>query len=253
MKIGNLLVRGMLAGLFAAVLAFAFASIFGEPQVDNAIAIEESQAAPAPGSETQAGHEHDAAEEELVSRGVQSTAGLAVATGIYGLAFGGLFALAFAFAYGRIGNIGARATAGVLGVGAFLTVFFVPFLKYPANPPAVGRPDTIDERTTWYFVLVLISVVVAIVATVLARRLQPRLGGWNSALVGVLGYVVVLAVAAALLPKINEVPGGFPASLLWNFRIASLGTQLILWAGIGLLFGALTERRVRRVAQVGAS
>src|ERR1043165_2904178 len=108
MKIGNLLVRGMLAGLLAAVLAFAFASIFGEPQVDNAIAVEESQAAP-----PEAGHDHGG-EEELVSRGVQSTAGLAVATGAYGLAFGGLFALAFAFAYGRIGNLGARATAGVL-------------------------------------------------------------------------------------------------------------------------------------------
>ncbi|ONI87574.1 hypothetical protein ALI144C_09335 [Actinosynnema sp. ALI-1.44] len=249
MKTGNLLVRGMIAGLLAAVLAFVFASVFGEPQVDNAIAVEESAAPP----EAEAGHDHGGAEEEVVSRGVQSTAGLAVATGAYGLAFGGLFALAFAFAYGRIGNLSARATAAVVGAGAFLAVYFVPFLKYPANPPAVGQSGTIDERTTTYFVLVLISVVVAVLATVLARRLEPRLGGWNSALVGVLGYVVVLAVAAALLPKINEVPGGFPASLLWNFRVASVGTQLVLWAGIALLFGALTERHARRVAQMGAS
>ncbi|ALG11112.1 CbtA family protein [Kibdelosporangium phytohabitans] len=248
MKIGNLLVRGMLAGLLAAVLAFVFASVFGEPQVDNAIAVEESQAAP-----PDAGHEHGGGEEEVVSRGVQSTAGLAVATGAYGLAFGGLFALAFAFAYGRIGNLSARATAAVLGVGAFLTVFLVPFLKYPSNPPAVGQQGTISERTSLYFVLVLISVVVAVGATVVARRLEPRLGGWNSALLGVLGYVVVLAVLTLLLPRINEVPAGFPASLLWNFRIASLGTQLVLWAGIGLLFGAMTERSVRRVARTGAS
>lgn len=229
----------MAAGLLAAVLAFVFASVFGEPQVDNAIAVEESTA----------GHDHGDAG-EVVSRGVQSTLGLAVATGAYGLAFGGLFALAFAFAYGRIGTLSARATAAVLGAGAFLTVFLVPFLKYPANPPAVGQGETIDERTTWYFVMVLISVVAATMAAVLARRLAPRLGNWNSALAGALGYVVVMAVIAVVLPSINEVPPGFPASLLWDFRIASLGTQLILWAGIGLLFGVFTERRVRRVAEV---
>jgi predicted cobalt transporter CbtA len=248
---GKLLVQGMLAGLAAAVLAFGFASLFGEPQVDSAISFEESHAA--------APHEHgtDAAgasgeEEELVSRGTQSTIGLATAVGVYGLAFGGLFALAFAFAYGRIGNLSARATAGVLGIGAFAVIYLVPYLKYPANPPAVGNPDSINERTTWYFVLVLISLVLAVVATVVARRLNERLGSWNAAMLGVLGYLVVISVVAAVLPKINEVPEGFPASLLWNFRLASLGTQLVLWAAIALIFGVFTERRVRRVAATRA-
>ncbi|MFC0106609.1 CbtA family protein [Kibdelosporangium aridum] len=242
MKIGHVLVRGMLAGLLAAVLAFAFASIFGEPQVDNAIAVEEAGA----------GHDHGGEEAAVVSRGVQSTFGLAVATGAYGLAFGGLFALAFAFAYGRVGNLSARATAGVLGIGAFVTVFLVPFLKYPSNPPAVGQADTINQRTTWYFVMVLISVVAAIAATVIGKRLATRLGSWNAVLAGVLGYIVVVAVAAWVLPVVNEVPDGFPASLLWNFRVASLGTQLILWAGIGVAFGVFIERSVRRVAQARA-
>jgi predicted cobalt transporter CbtA len=30
--------------------------------------------------------------------------------------------------------------------------------------------------------------------------------------------------------------------VLWQFRIASLGAQLIMWGTIGLVFGALTER-----------
>jgi hypothetical protein len=38
------------------------------------------------------------------------------------------------------------------------------------------------------------------------------------------------------------VPDQFPAAVLWNFRIASIGAQLIMWATFGLLFGALTER-----------
>jgi hypothetical protein len=51
-----------------------------------------------------------------------------------------------------------------------------------------------------------------------------------------------------LLPPVNEVPADFSATVLWRFRLASVGTQLVLWTTIGLLFGALTERRARRDA-----
>jgi predicted cobalt transporter CbtA len=237
----------MLVGLVAAALALGFASLFGEPVIDSAIALEEAGASHSHGTEP--GAPPAAEEEPPVSRGVQSTIGLATAIGVYGIAFGGLFALAFAFAYGRLGAISARATAMVLAFGAFVVVFVVPYLKYPANPPAVGNSQTIEDRTTWYFLMVLISVVAAIAATVLARRAAGSLGSWNAALLGVLGYVVVVVVATLVLPKINEVPGDFPANLLWNFRIASLGTQLVLWTVLGALFGVFTERRLRRVAQ----
>ncbi|TCO46547.1 CbtA family protein [Actinocrispum wychmicini] len=233
---GNLLVRGMLVGLAAAALALIFASLFGEPSVDSAISFEGM-------------HSHGADEgPELVSRSIQSTLGLAVAVGAYGLAFGGLFALGFAFAYGRLGRLNARATAEVLALGAFVVVFVVPYLKYPANPPSVGQPDTIGSRTAWYFSMVLVSVVAGIGSTVLARRLLARFGAWNSVLLGLLAYVAVVSVASAILPVVSEVPEHFPASVLWNFRVASLGTQLVLWMSIGLLFGVLTERRLRRVA-----
>jgi predicted cobalt transporter CbtA len=35
---------------------------------------------------------------------------------------------------------------------------------------------------------------------------------------------------------------GFPADVLVDFRVSSLGTQLIMWAAIGLIFGPLAER-----------
>ncbi|MFD1050640.1 CbtA family protein, partial [Kibdelosporangium lantanae] len=68
-------------------------------------------------------------------------------------------------------------------------------------------------------------------------------------LLGVLGYVVAVSVAAAVLPVVNEIPDHFPADVLWSFRVAALGTQLVLWAGIGILFGTLTERHARRVVE----
>jgi predicted cobalt transporter CbtA len=60
--------------------------------------------------------------------------------------------------------------------------------------------------------------------------------------VGAAVYLVLVAIAAYALPAINEVPATFPADLLWQFRVAAFGTQAILWATIGLAFGALIER-----------
>src|SRR5687767_1679556 len=100
-----LLMRGMLAGAIAGLAAFVFAYIFGEPQIEYAIAFEE-QAAAAPG----AGSGAQAHEGGSVSRSVQATFGLLTALTVYGAGIGGLFAIAFALAYGRIGRLGARST-----------------------------------------------------------------------------------------------------------------------------------------------
>jgi hypothetical protein len=56
------------------------------------------------------------------------------------------------------------------------------------------------------------------------------------------GYLITVIVVAAILPAINEVPDAFQAVVLWQFRVASLGMQLLMLAAIGLVFGALTER-----------
>ena len=230
----TLLVRGMLSGLVAGLLALVFAYIFGEPPVGSAIDLE--SAAQAARGETP--------EPELVSRAVQSTIGLATGILTYAVAFGGLFSLAFAVAYGRIGRLTARATAAVMALGGYLVVFVVPFLKYPANPPAVGNPDTISQRTGLYLTMVVASVLLAVAATYLGRRLTSRLGPWNATLAASAVFVVAVALVQFLLPTINEVPDTFPASVLWDFRVASLGTQLVMWATIGLLFGALVARHL---------
>ncbi|RCG22775.1 hypothetical protein DQ384_34790 [Sphaerisporangium album] len=243
----NLLVRGMLAGLAAAALALVFAWVFGEPQVSAAIAVEErggghaAHAPAVPGAAApESGHEH--ADEGSVSRDVQSTVGLATGLGVFGVAVGGVFALVFAFAYGRLGSFGARATAALLALGAFVTVELVPFMKYPANPPAVGDPATISRRTVLYLAILVISVLLAVAAVYLARQLAPRHGTWNATLFAALAYVVAVAVVYVLMPTVDEVAPDFPASLLWRFRIASLGMQAIMWSGIGLVFGVLAER-----------
>jgi hypothetical protein len=228
----SLLLRGMLVGVVAGALALAFGYLFGEPQIDSAIAFEDARAQAA----------GEIAGPELVSRAVQSTAGLATALLVFGTAIGGLFGIAFAVAYGRIGRFGPRATAALVALGGFVAVELAVFAKYPANPPAVGNPDTIGNRTALYFLMMAISLAAAIGAVRIGQRLQPRLGNWNATLTATGGYIAVLVLAYLLLPAVSEVPQGFDANVLWQFRIASLGTQLIVWSSMGLLFGYLTER-----------
>jgi predicted cobalt transporter CbtA len=227
-----LLVRGMLAGLAAGLLAFAFAYAFGEPQVQAAIDFEEHLARLA--------HEPAAAAE--VSRGVQRTLGLLTGLVLVGIALGGVFALLFAWAYGRIGRLGARPTAALLALAAFATVTLVPSTKYPAGPPTVGNPDTIDRRTVLFVAMICISLLALVAAARIRRELLGRLGAWNAATLAGLAFVAIVAGAELVLPAVHETPAGFPADVLWRFRLASLGTNAVLWTAIGLGFGLLAER-----------
>ena len=265
----TLLIRGMIVGALAGLLAFGFAKVFGEPQVDLAIAFESkmeqsqpsvgstsmsttggtmSMSTPSAGS-SMAGMDmssHEAAEPVLVSRDVQSTYGLFTGVVVYGLAFGGLFALVFAYAYGRMGNLDPRATSAVLALLGFITLIVVPGLKYPANPPAVGHPDTIGFRTEWFFLMIVISVAAMTLALSLRKALLPRLGGWNAAVLAGVFFVAAVVLVQLALPPINEVPAEFPAVVLWRFRIAALGIQAVMWTTIGLAFGVAAERLLTR-------
>jgi hypothetical protein len=228
----------MIVGVIAGLFAFGFARVFGEPQVDRAIALEEQAAA----AEQAASGQTMAEEPELVSRTTQAGLGLLTGVVVYGAAVGGLFSLAFAYVYGRIGRLGARATAGLLALGGFIALVAVPFLKYPATPPAVGSPETIGARTELFFVMMLVSLLAAIAAVGLAQRLWASRGGWNASIIAAGAFIIVVAIAQYALPTVNEVPGGFPAGLLWYFRTASLGLHAVLWTVVGLGFGTLAER-----------
>jgi predicted cobalt transporter CbtA len=223
----------MAAGLLVGLLAGLFAFFIGEPVLDRAVALEEAS--------------EGAHHEEIFSRSTQKV-GLYFATGLFGVTVGGVFGIAYAFFRDRLAagsDLGRSVSlAGAIFVGAFL----IPFLKYPANPPSVGDPSTIRERTAAYFALVALSLLTMLVAWLTARTLKAR--GLDAPrrriMVGV-GLVLVVAVLFVSLPA-GPSAEGFPSGLLWAFRFSSLGTQVVFWAGLGLLFGWLCERARRKGA-----
>ncbi|WP_410786631.1 CbtA family protein [Kribbella sp. C-35] len=238
---GSLLVRGLIVGLFAGLLAGTFAYVLGEPRVDAAIAIEEAGAAHT--------HDHDHAdqadqaeeEEPLVSREGQK-AGLFLATSLYGVALGGLFAVAFTLLRRKLRTENDAYAALGLAAAGFVGIVLVPFLKYPPNPPAVGDPDTITRRTVTYLLTLVIGLL-AVWAGVALSRWAARYGEIARLAGGVVGLVVTVVAAYLILPRINEVPETFPATLLWQFRFASLGTQATLWLLLGFGYAVAVDRR----------
>lgn len=240
------LVRGLLAGLLAGLAAFFVGHQIGEPHIEAAIALEEAGAADSHshGEETE-GHSHaDEAGDEMVvevSRGNQRTWGLLTGSLAIGLAWGGLVALVAAGTLGRIGRLLPGQSTAVISLIGFVSVALVPFLKYPATPPAVGSGGTIGDRTALYFSFLLVSVAAAVLATSAACRLRERLGTYGAVVAGGAAYLLVVIVAALVFSPVDEL-GDFPAATLWSFRLSSMLTLATMWGVLGVVLTGLVTR-----------
>lgn len=235
--VGQLILRGFIVGLVAGLLAFGWAKTFGEPAVNVAINFESAQDEAKAAAAVAAGKPRPAEDPVVFSREVQSGIGLLTGMVGAGAGLGCLFGVLFAFAAGRMGELAAGPTSALLAFYGLVSVYLVPALKYPPNPPSVGEPDTIKLRTGLYFLMMALSIASTLGALALRRSLRPRYGIWNSAIMSLVAYLVVIAAIFVILPGINEVPATFPAVTLWNFRLASLGIQTVLWGSIGVMFG----------------
>ena len=267
-----LVLRGAAVGALGGLLAYLFAWIFAEPAIQSSIDYEAGRSEAEAAIAAAAGEVPSVESPELFSRAVQGNVGLGVGMVGFGVAVGLLFAVAFCMAYGRTGSLRPRPLALLIALGGFLTLFLVPFVKYPANPPAVGDHDTIRDRAALWLLMVVVAVVCAIAAAWLGQRLQARYGTSNATLLACAAFVIVIGAVMAVLPALGElsmhaahgggavtetpqplrdaagviVYPGFDADVLWQFRVASIGAQAILWAAIGLTFAPLAERVFRR-------
>ncbi|CAM5339597.1 hypothetical protein GCM10010329_36650 [Streptomyces spiroverticillatus] len=237
----TLLGRGTAAGGVAGLVTGLFSLLLAEPVMDRAIELEEARSA----KEEAAEHAHAAAgavaehHEELFTRGQQHF-GLVVTAIIAGIALGALFAVAYALIHRRTGYL-VRAWPRALAccAAAFVAVALLPGLRYPAAPPGVGDANTVGERQQLW----LAAVVIGILGMLLAWQLYVRLAGRAEPLrqgAVFLTGAATLAVLFLLPGNPDEVP--VPATLLWDFRVLSLGSQVLLWAVFAAVFGGLGLR-----------
>lgn len=228
--------RGLFVGAIAGLLAGCFAFVFAEPLVQDAIDIENARAAHASLQPVLA-HISDWG----IARPEQR-AGLFLATTLYGLGVGGVFALAFAVVRGRGRPRDDWQLSVRLAAGLFAAVVLVPFLKYPASPPGATDPATIDQRT-WLYLAMLAGGVLALVAAARVMWAVPDdTAPWRRPVSGAATFVALSVLLAVSLPGVHEIPRDYPASLLWEFRLSSLGTQAVLWTALGVGYGIASVR-----------
>jgi predicted cobalt transporter CbtA len=241
MSLAGSLKRGLAAGLLAGLLTALFAFVVAEPTIDRAIAFEEQAAAAATTT-------HDHAEDAPVSRDTQRRIGAPLGFALVGGAFGAIFGLLYA-GLRRVTPQRDHWQRSLALAGAAVTgLYLVPFFRYPANPPGVGDPETVGDRTRYYLAAVLLGLAAVVLAWRLLRELARRgLAQPGRHAVTAVAFLVVVAGGYAVLPdNADAVP--VPATLLWDFRIQSLATQLLLWAALAATFGLLTERAARQAA-----
>ncbi|MGW4352630.1 CbtA family protein [Nocardia sp. NPDC004582] len=247
--------RGVLLGALGGSLAFVFARILSEPIIDRAVDYEEGRDHAQMALDKAAGQSMDMDHgAELFTRAQQQNVGLGFGVIVFGAALGALFAVVYFLALRKAGKISPRNLALLVSGGMFLALYAAPFLKYPANPPSVGNPDTIEERTALYVGLIVISAVLLVAAIWLGRRLTARLDNWTATVAAAAGFVVVMGALLALLPSFSEAPEplrdasgtivfpGFPADDLYHFRLYAFAGQLLVWVVIGVGFAWLAPR-----------
>jgi hypothetical protein len=238
-RLRSLVAAAVIVGMISGLVAAVFASVAGEPATQAAIAIEEANLAA-----------HDPSVDEgdsaVVSRRDQRGIGLFGAFALTGAAFGALLALtSYGLRRGRTEVSHRLLVAGAVLAGAFTVG---PWLKYPPNPPAVGSPSTLSERQTLYVAMICIGAIVGLVAAAVSRR--ARASGWPDhrriVLVAALIGVPMLVAFVVLPPAPDPVP--ISATLVWRFRLASLGASLTLWTLLTLGTSWLAAEALRHAA-----
>lgn len=241
----GIITRALTAGLPVGVLLAGYMFFVVEPTIDEAITLEEQLATEAEHGE-QGGHHHDE-EEALFTRSEQVGGGVAASV-IYAVVLSAVFGTVLAATRHRLPGRSDLMRSVWLAAVAFGCVALVPALKYPANPPAVGDPDTVGQRTVQWLVVVALSLLLAWALTRLSGSLRGRLDDPTRVLAVTAATVLAFGALLVALPGTpDEIDQRVPAALVWDFRLRSIGGLALLWSGLGVGLGWLLERHGRRV------
>ncbi|QLH06764.1 CbtA family protein [Nitrosopumilus ureiphilus] len=221
------LISGAFAGFIHGTVNFAIV----EPYLDQAIGIENQNL-------FATGDEEDTPEFWVEYEGyrVWQKSGQILAGVILGISVGALFGIVFALSRNSLPGNNDRKKALVLAGVMWFTIYIIPFLKYPANPPTVGDSETVVIRAILYLSFIAISGIGAVVFYKLSKKFQNK-----KKLVSLIGYAVFISAVFFVMP---ENPDEITASmsLVNEFRLMSALGVTSFWVSIGVILGFLWNR-----------
>ena len=216
------LVSGAFAGLIHGTVNFAIV----EPYLDQAIGIENQNL-------FASGEEEDTPEFWVEYEGYRDwqKSGQILAGVILGMSIGSLFGIVFALSRKSLpGNNDIKKAILLAGIMWF-TLYLIPFLKYPANPPTVGDGETVVLRAILYLSFIAISGLGVFGFYKLSKKFQK-----NKKLLALVGYGIFISIVFVVMPE-NPDEVTAPMNLVNEFRIMSVLGVTSFWASVGIILG----------------
>jgi predicted cobalt transporter CbtA len=219
----------LLAGAIAGTILGAINQVAVEPYIDYAVELEMQNT----NQSSQIINPAEFTAYRLWQRGGEMLAGT-----ILGLSIGSLFGIVFAFTHNSVPGSNNKKKALIVAGIMWFVLFFIPALKYPANPPAVGDPETIYYRQSLYVAFLMISGFSALGLAFLYRKM----GALNiKKSIIPMAYAAIISGAYLAMPA-NPDPINAPMDLVMGFRITSAITISVFWGLLGVIFGTFWDK-----------
>ena len=221
------IISGAIAGTILGIINLGIV----EPYIDKAIELETQK-------DIQAGQNVNL--DEIVGYRIWQKGGEIVGGIIYGISLSSLFGIVFAYSRNSLPTSNDKVKAIFLASIMCFVLFIVPALKYPANPPAVGAPETIYYRQGLFVGFLVISGATALTA---AAFILKKIDGTTSKKISIACaiYGAVMLVSYLVMPP-NPDKISIPIDLIITFRFASALTISMFWGILGLTFGTLWSK-----------
>ena len=235
MKTGLFIIIVLISGCFAGLVHGGLNLILVEPYLDQAISIENQTL-------FATGEEEDTTSfwVEYNSYRVWQKGGQVLAGAILGTSIAALVGIVFLFVRKSLPEGNNVKKTLILSGLMWFTIFVIPFLKYPANPPTVGDAETVVMRGILFLSFIAISGLGAVAFYQVYKKLQ------NKKFLAFVGYAVFIGVAFFLMPE-NPDEITAPMDLVEGFRGASFVAVSVYWLTLGLILGGFVEKLHERL------
>lgn len=217
-------------GLAGTILGLANLAIV-EPYLDKAIGIENQNL-------FASGEEKNTPEfwVEYNSYREWQKSGQILAGAILGTSIGALFGIVYALSRRALPQGNDLKKTFVLAAIMWFSLYLIPFLKYPANPPTVGDPDTVILRAILYLSFIAISGLGVVGFYQVYKRIKK-----NKRLVSCVGYAAFIGIVFTLMPP-NPDEISAPMDLVNGFRAMSVVAVSIFWVALAFILGAFWHK-----------
>jgi hypothetical protein len=219
----------LLSGVIAGVILAGVSYFVAEPFIDQAIGIEVDNS-------IASGEVVDF--DELSSYRVWQKEGTFAAGAFLGLTYGAILGIIYVISRKYLPSSSDRKKALILAAIMCLSLYIVPFIKYPANPPGVGDSETIGLRDSLYTSYQLASGLIALSVSILMYKLQ-RIS-YIKYVIPVFYLGLVASIYAVFPANPDEITA--PMDLVNAFRAVTFGTMVMFYLVLGTIFGIMWNK-----------